>query len=84
MEKIENCCCSGLPTKIPSAAQCGVPKIGENNLCATEKHQQPTPIKEHPETICGQMGQKLKFLAKKKKEEEKSTICVEEKGNSEI
>lgn len=84
MEKIENCCCSGLPTKIPSAAQCGVSKIGENNLCATEKHQQPTPIKDHPETICGQMGQKLKFLAKKKKEEEKSTICVEEKGNSEI
>lgn len=42
-------------------------EIGENNLCATEKHQQPTPIKDHPETICGQMGQKLKFLAKKKK-----------------
>lgn len=66
MEKIQNCCCSGLLTKIPSAAQRGVPKIGENNLCAAEKHQQPTPIKDHPETICGQMGQKLKFLAKKK------------------
>lgn len=63
MEKIQ---------KIPSAAQCGVPKIGENNLCATEKHQQPTPIKDHPETICGQMGQKLKFLAKKKQQKKKA------------
>lgn len=76
MEKIQNCCCSGLPTKIPSAAQCGVPKIGENNLCAAEKHQQPTPIKDHPETICGQMGQKLKFLAKKKqKKQKKHNMC---------